>query len=223
MRCSRVLDTVCGRPPGVRVDGRPHALSARTGRRRHVAGPAGPSRRPGARRTIPSTHTRASCIFSRPAVQARRWSASTMSIWPIRCQQVGCSSSARRLSASAVHLVLTTQTRRAGAPDTDPLVLNPSTRRFTMNRLDVESTSAMMTVALRCEPHSAGRRYRPPDHGRQPAVDRSHAHRARRAPRCGNGAQRAADRSRRHRRWWLVRCSPGCRRCRTAPWTCSRR
>ncbi len=53
---------------------------------------------------------------------------------------------ARRLSASSVHLVLTTQTRRAGAPDTDPLVLNPSTRRFALHALDLPSTSAMIAA-----------------------------------------------------------------------------
>ncbi len=53
---------------------------------------------------------------------------------------------ARRLSASAVHLLLTTQTKRAGGPDNDPLVLNPSTRRFTMQPLDPESTGSMMSA-----------------------------------------------------------------------------
>ena len=53
---------------------------------------------------------------------------------------------ARRLSATTVHLAMTTQTKRASASEADPLVLNPSTRRFTMQRLDIESTSVMMTA-----------------------------------------------------------------------------
>ncbi len=56
---------------------------------------------------------------------------------------------ARRLTTSSVHLVVTTRAGRAGAATaTDPLVSNPSTRRFIMHPLGIESTRAMMTQHL---------------------------------------------------------------------------
>lgn len=51
---------------------------------------------------------------------------------------------ARRLSASSIHLVLTTRARRSGVAATDSLVLNPSTRRFATHKLDTDSMAEMM-------------------------------------------------------------------------------
>ena len=58
---------------------------------------------------------------------------------------------ARRLTSSAVHLVMTRRTGRAGtAAASDDLVSNPSPRRFTMRPLGIESTTAMINQHLGC-------------------------------------------------------------------------
>lgn len=51
----------------------------------------------------------------------------------------------RRLTTAPVHMVLTTSSRRSGnAPGRDPLLFNPSTRRFVMHPLSAESTVTML-------------------------------------------------------------------------------
>ena len=56
---------------------------------------------------------------------------------------------ARRLTTSSIHLVMTTRTRHTGTTaTTDPLVSSPSTRRFIMHPLSIESTTAMMRQHL---------------------------------------------------------------------------
>lgn len=56
---------------------------------------------------------------------------------------------ARRLTASSVHLFMTTDVRRAGVVSpADALVLDPSTRRFITHPLSIEGTTAMLREHL---------------------------------------------------------------------------
>ena len=56
---------------------------------------------------------------------------------------------ARRLTTSSIHLVMTARTRHTGTTGAaDPLVSSPSTRRFIMHPLGIESTMAMMRQHL---------------------------------------------------------------------------
>jgi DNA-binding CsgD family transcriptional regulator len=56
---------------------------------------------------------------------------------------------ARRLTTSSIHLVMTTRTQRTGTTAaTVPLVSSPSTRRFVMHPLGIDSTMAMMRQHL---------------------------------------------------------------------------
>ncbi len=57
---------------------------------------------------------------------------------------------ARRLTTSSVHLVMTSRARRAGlATASDQLISNPSTRRFVMHPLGIESTTSIINQHLR--------------------------------------------------------------------------